>query len=109
MAKRPRPGAGLQINVGDSKVDESYDADAEIFEKGDLAIDSEGFSMGTGERERFPLVYDDLEIGDVIGQGSSSVVIRARYSRFRSGRDCVYVALKVRTRLFAAWPTEIGG
>ena len=40
-------------------------------------------------------MYDDLEIGDVIGQGSSSVVIRAKHSRFRSGRDCVYVALKV--------------
>ena len=47
------------------------------------------------EKERFPLVYDDLEIGDVIGQGSSSVVIRAKHSRFRSGRDVSYVALKV--------------
>ena len=46
--KRSRPGGALSIDVmDDSKVDESYDADAEVFEKGELAIDSEGFSMGT--------------------------------------------------------------
>ena len=45
--KRSRPGGALSIDVmDDSKVDESYDADAEVFEKGELAIDSEGFSMG---------------------------------------------------------------
>ncbi len=96
----PKPGLGLKINVdSESACHEfreesppidaiSVDADAvgasgstggDFFRQGDLAIHSRGV-LKDGDQKIFTVVYEDLEIGDVIGRGGSSVVVRATHT-----------------------------
>ena len=44
--KRLRPTmGGLTIETGDVDVDESFDADASVFMRGEVKVDAKGFSM----------------------------------------------------------------
>ncbi len=95
----PKPGSRLKINVDsessscafleesppidDISVDvESADGvgstDGNFFRQGDLAIHARGV-LKDGYQKIFTVVYEDLEIGDVIGRGGSSVVVRATH------------------------------
>eukprot|EP01084_Bolivina_argentea_P162306 282474_1 len=50
-----------------------------FFRQGDLAIHSRGV-LKDGDQKIFTLVYEDLEIGDIVGRGGSSVVVRAMHT-----------------------------
>jgi len=47
----------------------------EVFVKGNVAITATGIAMRNNPKT-FTLVYDEIEIGDIIGRGQSSVVLR---------------------------------
>ena len=66
------PLPGLAIHVSDAP-EESYDADDQVFVRGNLAIDATGVAMRDQARS-FQIAYHELLIGDIIGKGSSSVV-----------------------------------
>ena len=69
--------AGLAIHVSEAP-EESYDADDQVFVRGNLAIDATGVAMRDQPRS-FQIAYDELSIGDIIGKGSSSVVLQASH------------------------------
>jgi serine/threonine protein kinase len=74
---RGKKGRGLSIDVGDSKEDQeddNYIANGEVFIKDNVAINSQGIAMRDNPKT-FHLVYEDLELGDMIGRGCSSVVL----------------------------------
>ena len=50
-----------------------------VFVKDNVAINANGIAMRNNPKT-FTLAYSDLEIGDIIGRGSSSVVIQAYHS-----------------------------
>ena len=56
----------------------SYAADGEAFVKGDLAITSTGVAM-KNKQKIFPVVYEELEAGEQIGRGCSSVVLKSKH------------------------------
>jgi mitogen-activated protein kinase kinase 1 len=64
---------GLSIDILDS-YEESYIANGEVFIKDNVAINSNGIAMRDNPKT-FQLRYDELEIGQIIGRGSSSVVL----------------------------------
>ncbi|CAM9612987.1 unnamed protein product [Ectocarpus sp. 8 AP-2014] len=74
---------GLSVNTAGA-VDSSFDlhthADnrGEAFRTGGLEIHSSGVTQD-GAEHQFSVVYEDLEIAEVIGRGCSSVVLRARH------------------------------
>jgi serine/threonine protein kinase len=71
------PLPGLAIHVSDAP-EESYDADDQVFVRGNLAIDATGVAMRDQARS-FQIAYHELLIGDIIGKGSSSVVLQATH------------------------------
>lgn len=71
--KSPRKNRRLSIDILDS-YEESYIANGEVFIKDNVAINSNGIAMRDNPKT-FQLRYDELEIGQIIGRGSSSVVL----------------------------------
>ena len=70
-----RGGRALSINIhDDAKFEESFIANGDVFIKDNVAINSQGIAMRDNPKT-FSLVYEDLELGDMIGRGSSSVVL----------------------------------
>ena len=70
MARRSR----LSIDVNDHSVEDSYVANDDVFIKDNVAINSRGIAVRDNPKT-FNLVYEELEMGDMIGRGSSSVVL----------------------------------
>lgn len=54
--------------------EESFVANGDVFIKDNVAINSTGIAMRNNPKT-FILAYDELELGEIIGRGSSSVVI----------------------------------
>ena len=70
---------GLSIDVGEDAKDgddteENFIANGEVFIKDNVAINSKGIAVRDNPKT-FSLVYEDLELGDMIGRGCSSVVL----------------------------------
>lgn len=70
---------GLSIDVGEDTKDgddteENFIANGEVFIKDNVAINSKGIAVRDNPKT-FSLVYEDLELGDMIGRGCSSVVL----------------------------------
>jgi serine/threonine protein kinase len=82
---------GLSIDINDSSkdVDESYTLQNGVFIKDDVAINSQGIVMRNNPKT-FKLLYEELEMGDMIGRGSSSVVLHGVH-----GPTGTMLALKV--------------
>ncbi len=59
--------------------EESFIANGDVFIKDNVAINSSGIAMWNNPK-KFTLSYEDLEIGDMIGRGSSSVVLHGVHS-----------------------------
>eukprot|EP00968_Pinguiococcus_pyrenoidosus_P009195 scaffold719_cov226-Pinguiococcus_pyrenoidosus.AAC.11 len=89
-ANRPDRGRFSKLHISVSTAPEdSFDADEEVFVKDNMAITRTGISMKNNPKV-FQVVYEELEIGDNIGRGSSSVVVRALHRPTRTP-----VALKI--------------
>eukprot|EP00602_Paraphysomonas_sp_CaronLab_P006371 CAMPEP_0185027328 /NCGR_PEP_ID=MMETSP1103-20130426/12245_1 /TAXON_ID=36769 /ORGANISM="Paraphysomonas bandaiensis, Strain Caron Lab Isolate" /LENGTH=326 /DNA_ID=CAMNT_0027561263 /DNA_START=72 /DNA_END=1049 /DNA_ORIENTATION=+ len=71
MAARLRRGLSIAIN---DATEDSFTADGDMFLKDNLMIDANGIEMRNNPK-RFNIDYDELDIGDTIGRGCSSVVI----------------------------------
>lgn len=56
--------------------EESYDLSDETFVRGNVEISSSGVSMRNNPKS-FELLYEDLEIGEMIGRGASGIVLHA--------------------------------
>lgn len=78
----------LHVSVATAPED-SFDADSEVFVKDNMAITRTGISMRDNPKS-FQVVYEELEIGENIGRGSSGVVVYAFHRRTETP-----VALKV--------------
>lgn len=61
----------------------------DVFVKGDVAIDATGIAMKDNPKT-FRLLYDELQIGDIIGRGGSSIVLHGLH-----GPTSTPLALKV--------------
>ena len=59
--------------------EESYIANDEVFIKDNVAINSTGIVMRNNPK-KFTLRYEELVIGDMIGRGSSSIVLQAYHA-----------------------------
>lgn len=85
MARRSR----LSIDVNDHSVEDSYVANDDVFIKDNVAINSRGIAVRDNPKT-FNLVYEELEMGDMIGRGSSSVVLHGVH-----GSTGTVLALKI--------------
>lgn len=85
---RGRLQRALSIEVNDSH-EESFIADGDVFIKDNVAINANGVCVKDNPKT-FTLVYEELTIGEIIGRGSSSVVLHGVH---RSTQ--IPVALKV--------------
>ena len=79
----------LMIDIHESQTEESYIADGEVFIKDNVAINSTGIALRDNPKT-FSLVFEELEIGDMIGRGASSVVLHGIH-----GPTGTILALKV--------------
>jgi mitogen-activated protein kinase kinase 1 len=70
---------GLSIDVAESFTEESYVANGDVFIKDNVAINSTGIAIRNNPKT-FTLVYDELEMGEIIGRGCSSVVIHGSHT-----------------------------
>jgi len=68
----------LSIDVHDP-YEESFIANGDVFIKDNVAINSTGIAMRDNPKT-FQLIYDELEIGQMIGRGSCSVVLHGVHS-----------------------------
>lgn len=68
----------LSIDIQDS-VEDSFVANEFVFIKDDVAINSNGISLRNNPKS-FRLAYEELEIGEILGRGSSSVVVYAKHA-----------------------------
>ena len=59
--------------------EESFIANDEVFIKDNVAINSTGIVMRNNPK-KFTLLYEELVIGDMIGRGSSSIVLQAYHA-----------------------------
>lgn len=59
-------------------LEESYIANSEIFIKGKIAVHKNGVARWNDPKQFF-LKYEDLDIGEIIGRGSSSVVLKTKH------------------------------
>ena len=101
----------LSIDVGipdgtplEPSLTTSFDVGGDVFHRDGMRIDAKGCSMRvdapshlmygtTMARTHDKLIYEELKIGQVIGQGSSSVVLEATYACAKNGT--LRLALKV--------------
>ncbi|CAN0009984.1 unnamed protein product [Pylaiella littoralis] len=83
MDSRVAGRAGLSVNIGDAVVS-SFDLHTHADNRGvtfrtaGLEIHSRGV-VKDGAEHQFSVMYEDLDIAEVIGRGSSSFVLRARH------------------------------
>uniref|UniRef100_A0A6V1SQ10 mitogen-activated protein kinase kinase n=1 Tax=Heterosigma akashiwo TaxID=2829 RepID=A0A6V1SQ10_HETAK len=75
MSRKYGHGPELKVDIGEKNQD-SYKADSDLFIKDNIAIDSKGVSMRDSPKS-FTVVYEELQLGEVIGSGASSVVLQA--------------------------------
>lgn len=73
-----KPRSRLSIDVNES-FEDSFIADGNVFVKDNVAISSTGIAMKNNPKT-FTLAYSELDIGEIIGRGSSSVVIQAYHA-----------------------------
>jgi len=73
MARRGVP-RGLSIDINEHSIEESFVANDDVFIKDNVAINSRGIAVRNNPKT-FNLVYEELEMGDMIGRGASSVVL----------------------------------
>ena len=71
--RNPQFKRTLSIDVHDSH-EESFIANGDVFIKDNVAINSTGIAIRDNPKT-FSLIYDELEIGHMIGRGASSVVL----------------------------------
>lgn len=71
MSRQLRKGLSIKIN---DITEDSFIADGDIFVKDNLAINASGIAMRNNPKT-FNLEYEELEFGETIGRGSSSVVL----------------------------------
>ena len=77
---RGKRRTALSIDIHESAShEESFIANGEIFIKDNVAINSTGIAMRDNPKT-FTLVYDEIEMGDMIGRGSSSIVLHGMHS-----------------------------
>ena len=57
----------------------SFNLEGDVFVKGDIAINSTGIMMRNNPK-KFTLLYGELVIGEVIGRGSTSIVLHAYHA-----------------------------
>ena len=70
----------LSIEVNESiSLDESFIANGDIFMKENVAINRTGCAMRDNPKT-FTLLYDEIELGVMIGRGSSSIVLQGIHS-----------------------------
>lgn len=69
--------------------EESYIANGDVFIKDNVAINSTGIAMRNNPK-KFSLKYEDLRVGEMIGRGSSSIVLHGVH-----GPTGTPIALKV--------------
>lgn len=92
------------IPDGTPSLTTSFDVGGDVFHRDGMRIDAKGCSMRvdapshlmygtTMARTHDKLIYEELKIGQVIGQGSSSVVLEATYACAKNGT--LRLALKV--------------
>lgn len=67
----------LSIDVHDS-YEESFIANGDVFIKDNVAINATGIAMRDNPKT-FKLIYEELEIGQMIGRGASSVVLHGMH------------------------------
>jgi len=85
-----RARRSLSIDTKEYDVfDESYIANGDVFIKDNVAINACGIAMRNNPK-KFNLRYEDLRIGEMIGRGACSIVLRAVH-----GPTGTPVALKV--------------
>lgn len=80
--KKMRARRQLSIDIGESKgndYEESFIANGDIFIKENVAINSTGCAMRDNPKT-FTLLYDEIEMGDMIGRGCSSIVLHGVHS-----------------------------
>ena len=63
----------LSVEITDDH-EESFIADGEVFIKDNVAINADGVYVKDNPKT-FTLIYEEIEIGDIIGRGSTSVVL----------------------------------
>lgn len=106
MKNRRNLSLSIDVDVasGNLNLEKSFEAGGKVFRRDGMRIDAEGVSMrsempahinyeAVPTKLREKLVYEDLQIGQVIGQGSSSIVLEAGYACTRRGS--LMIALKV--------------
>lgn len=71
MSRQLRKGLSVKIN---DITEDSFIADGDIFVKDNLAINASGIAMRNNPKT-FNLEYEELEFGETIGRGCSSVVL----------------------------------
>lgn len=82
--KRFGPGSSkLSIDIQDSFHEESFIANGDVFIKDNIAINSTGIAIRDNPKT-FTLAYDELDMGDIIGRGSSSVVLHGIHAPTRT-------------------------
>ena len=65
----------LSIDINESAThEESFIANGDVFIKDNVAINKSGIAMRDNPKT-FTLVYDEIEMGDMIGRGCSSIVL----------------------------------
>jgi serine/threonine protein kinase len=65
----------LSIDINESAGhEESFIANGDVFIKDNVAINKSGIAMRDNPKT-FTLVYDEIEMGDMIGRGCSSIVL----------------------------------
>lgn len=85
-----RARRALSIDTKECDVfEESYIANGDVFIKDNVAINASGIAMRDNPK-KFNLRYEDLQIGEMIGRGASSIVLRAVH-----GPTGTPVALKI--------------
>lgn len=63
-------------NSNHDPLEESFNMDGDVFVKGDIAINSTGVAMRNNPK-KFTLLYEELRVGELIGRGSTSIVLSA--------------------------------
>lgn len=98
MRRRKTLSINIESVTSEGNLDKSFEAGGTVFHRDGMWIDAEGMKLQSCEvrsREtQHKLVYEDLRIGCVVGQGSSSVVLKAM-APVPARRGSLSIALKI--------------
>lgn len=90
MSQRSNVRRTLSIDTkGQDPYEESYIANGDVFIKDNVAINASGIAMRNNPK-KFSLKYEELRVGEMIGRGSSSIVLHGVH-----GPTDTPVALKI--------------